>query len=212
MLCFALLPRMVSIWLFGAALIFSGTIEFLRIRRPEINAWFIAKFGGIHRESEILKPSGIFWTLLGCWLTMVIFLDRVIVVTAVGFLVFGDTFAALGGRWWGKRPMPGNPTKTVEGSVSFAVVSLLWALLFVKPHGALLGAIVAAWAESAQLKWNDNMCIPLAGAAAISLSLGGRFVPPPIEKYLFIRIVPFCVVFFSLLYVLKRRYEHVEQA
>jgi len=105
----------------------------------------LEKFGGIHRENEILMPSGIFWTLLGCWLTMVIFTNKRIVLPALGFLVFGDTLAALGGQKWGKRPWVKNPAKTLEGSACFAAISALWALLFVRWPVAILGALSGAW-------------------------------------------------------------------
>src|SRR5438552_2984624 len=97
------LPRLVSLWFFLIVLAVLGGIEFIRVRRPEVNAWFLEKFGGIHREAEIMQPSGIFWTLLGCWLTMLVFTNKRIVVPALGFLVFGDTAAALGGKKWGKK-------------------------------------------------------------------------------------------------------------
>src|SRR3954468_11567800 len=100
---YAFLPRTVALLLLSIILLALAIVEFLRLRRPEINAWLIARFGGIHRESEVHNPSGVVWTLLGCWLTMLVFDSRRIVLPALGFLAFGDTAAALGGKKWGTK-------------------------------------------------------------------------------------------------------------
>src|ERR1700704_371650 len=106
MAIYAFLPRIVSIWFFFFVLVAMAVVEFFRLRRPELNDWFLKKFGGIHRPAEIMGPSGIFWTLLGCWITMVVFTNKKIVLPALGFLVFGDTAAALVGKKWGKKFWP----------------------------------------------------------------------------------------------------------
>jgi len=162
-------PRAVSLSLFGIVLLLLGAIEFIRLRRPEINAWLLQKFGGIHRENEVMTLSGIFWTLLGCWLTMVVFTNKNIVMPALGFLVFGDTFAALGGKKWGKHFWENNPVKTWEGSGCFAAISAAWAIFFVRWPVAILGGLSGAWIESQTLPWNDNFWIPLLSGAALSV-------------------------------------------
>jgi hypothetical protein len=58
---YAVLPRMVTLAILGVCLIAVGVVEFLRLRRPELNHWLLQKFGGLHRESEIMQPSGVFW-------------------------------------------------------------------------------------------------------------------------------------------------------
>jgi dolichol kinase len=162
-------PRLFSIIFFGIILLVLAGVEFIRLRRPEVNAWFLGKFGGIHRQSEILSPSGIFWTLLGSWLTMIIFTNKGIVLPALGFLVFGDTAAALGGQKWGKRHWKSNPAKTVEGSGCFALVSAVWAIFFVRWPVAILGALSGAWIEAQPYRWNDNLWVPLLSGAALSV-------------------------------------------
>ena len=62
---YGITPTWFSIPFFGLVMLVLAGVEFIRLRRPEINAWFLAKFGGIHRESEVMSRSGIFWTLLG---------------------------------------------------------------------------------------------------------------------------------------------------
>jgi len=202
---YALLPRWVTILVLGIALVAAGVIEFLRLRRPELNAWLLQKFGGIHREAEIMSVSGIFWTLLGCWLTMVVFIDKLVGVTGIGFLVFGDTAAALVGQTYWKRPWPKNPKKTMEGSAAFAVVSLFWGLLMVRPHGALVGAIFTAWVESLPSRINDNFWIPLAGAFSVSICLGGKLIRGNPYVYLVGRTLLFTLVFFAAVTIFVQR-------
>lgn len=169
LLLYAVAPRGVSVAILGILFVVLSGVEFIRLRRPEVNAWFLKKFEGIYRESEIMAPSGIFWTLLGCWLTMLIFTSKRIVFPALGFLVFGDTAAALGGQRWGKHPWSKNPTKTMEGSACFAVVSAAWALCFVRWPVALLSACSSAWIEARPLPYNDGLWIPLLSAAVLSI-------------------------------------------
>jgi dolichol kinase len=164
-----ILPRSIAMVILGVVLLAIAVTEFIRLRRPEVNAWFLKKFGGIHRESEVLSPSGIFWTLFGTWLTIVVFTNKKIVLAALGFLVFGDTAAALVGKKWGKRPWAHNPERTKEGSLGFVLASCLWAVFFVRAHVAIAGALVTAWIESKRLPFNDNFWIPLAGGAALSV-------------------------------------------
>src|SRR5262245_26955973 len=77
LLMYAFLPRAVTLALLGTVLAVLAAVEFLRLRRPELNAWFLSRFKGIHRDSEVVRPSGIFWTLAGCWLAMLFMVDRV---------------------------------------------------------------------------------------------------------------------------------------
>ncbi len=168
LLVYWFLPRPLGLLILGLFLAALSVMEFLRLRRPELNAWCLAKFRGLHRESEVLHPSSIFWTLLGCWGTMLIFTNFRIVLPALGFLVFGDAAAALCGKKWGKRVWPQNPPKTLEGSAGFVVVSALWASLFLRWPVAIAGALSGAWIESRKLPFHDNFWLPLLSATALS--------------------------------------------
>jgi dolichol kinase len=169
MLLYWVAPRLFCIWFLGAVLLALAGVEFIRLRRPEVNHWFLQKFGGIHRSSEIMAPSGIYWTLLGCWVTMLVFTNKRLVLCALGFLVFGDTLAALVGKRWGKFHWTKNPPKTYEGSAAFAAISALWAFLFLRWPVAIAGALAAAWIEARPWRWNDNFWVPLLSGLALSL-------------------------------------------
>jgi dolichol kinase len=183
LLIYALLPRPAALGVMTAALVIVGCLEFIRLRRPEVNAWFLNKFGGIHRSSEVMQPSGVFWMLLGCWLTMAVFNNKAIVLPALGFVALGDAAASLGGRKWGRHPWPSNPAKSYEGSACFALVSALVALYFVRWHVAILSAVAVAWVESRAYPWrvrmwrsakyltfpNDNLSQPVCSGLVLSL-------------------------------------------
>jgi len=169
MVAYAFLPRVASLTLFAVLVIAAAAVEFLRIRRPELNTYLLDKFGHMHRESEILSPTAVFWTLLGVWVTMVVFTNPKIVLASIGFLVFGDAAAALGGKKWGKRPWGHNPQKTKEGTASFVVAATLWGSVFLKPWVVLPAAGVIGWLESRRMPWNDNFWIPVGSAAVLSV-------------------------------------------
>jgi dolichol kinase len=169
LLMYWVLPPVVTIWILGLVIVVETGVEFIRLRRPEINAWFLERFKGIHRESEILKPSGIFWTLLGCWSTMVFFTNKRLVLAALGFLVFGDTAAALVGKKWGRHYWKRNPQKSKEGTLGFGLVSLAWSVFFLRWPVAVLGSAAGAFIELERWPWNDNFWIPILSALVLSV-------------------------------------------
>jgi dolichol kinase len=216
MLIYGLSPGWVSVSLLGLALLILSGVEFIRLRRPEVNAYFLKAFGGLHRQTEILAPSGIFWTLAGSWLTILVLAEKTLVLPILGMLVFGDSAAALCGRRWGvhywlSKPvepdgsnwawmkiwkLPASPSKTWEGSAAFVAASFLWITIFLRPHVALLGAVSGAWVESRQQEWNDNFWIPVGGGAilcVLSLVLAGG-VGRPLHRWQIISLVVYTIV------------------
>lgn len=147
-------------------LIIVGTVESARLIFPKLNQAILPFFGGIHRESEIKKFSGIFWTLLGCILTIWIFKDRQVVLCALGYLVFADAAAALVGVPLGRHKFFG---KSLEGSTACFVASMLVGLVFLHPGWALAAAVLVTAIELAPLPWNDNFWIPTLSGCFLSL-------------------------------------------
>jgi dolichol kinase len=167
---YAFVPRAWALFILSLVLVVFAAVEFLRLRRPEINAWLLKRFGGIHREAEVTRPSGVAWTLLGCWLTMLVFDSKKIVLPALGFLAFGDTAAALGGKKFGTTHWPHNSNKTYVGSLCFFLVSVAWAKLFVRWPVAILSAAVGAWVEASPWpRVDDNLKVPFLGGLALSI-------------------------------------------
>ena len=73
----------------------------------------------------------------------------------------------------GPPSVENDPRKTYEGSASFAVVSAVWALFFLRWPVALLGSVAIAIVEALPLRWNDNLWIPIVSGLVLSvLNLG----------------------------------------
>ncbi|OIO05693.1 MAG: hypothetical protein AUJ52_13435 [Elusimicrobia bacterium CG1_02_63_36] len=147
-----------------------GAVEFFRLRRPELNALLMKSFGGIHRESEIGRISGIFWTTLGCLGTIALFGERPpVVCAAIAYLAFGDGVAALAGRAWGtwKWPWFGGK-KSVQGSTAcFAACGVSGWAAGLPPSALFVGAAAATVLELLPLPIDDNFWIPLLSAAVV---------------------------------------------
>jgi dolichol kinase len=209
LLVYILLPRWASLWLFFVVLLVLGAVEFIRIRRPEVNAWFLGHFAGVHRTSEILRPSGIFWTLLGSWLTMLIFVSKPVVIVALGYLAFGDTMAAVCGQRFGTKhwsdKWKGNPEKTIAGSIAFAATAILWSVLFLRIFPAVLSGLVTAFIESRRLSLNDNLWVPLLAAVSIGLIYGASRARIPALPILLAETVGFTLFVLGSSYFVSKR-------
>ena len=134
-----------------------GMIEAVRLFSPSVNAKLMFLFGGIHREDEMHRFSGIFWTLAGSVLTILLFKDRNVVLCSMGYLIFSDAAAALVGVPFGRHKYLG---KSLEGSAACFTASLLVGLAFLNPPLALLTAMLVTVVEFLPLPWNDNLWIP----------------------------------------------------
>ena len=63
-----LTPRLFSLFFFGTLVGILGALEFIRLRRPEVNARLLDKFGGIHREKlvdddQLIVPEGDYFVM-----------------------------------------------------------------------------------------------------------------------------------------------------
>ncbi len=150
----------------GSLLAAEAVVEFGRFFSPQANAFVMGLFGGIHRPDEIKRASGIFWTLLGCLLTITLFRDRAVVLCALGYLIFGDSAAALVGVRYGKHRFL---EKSFEGTAAFFAASWCVGLFFFPPNIAFWGAVCAAFLELLPLPFNDNFWIPIASAVVLTL-------------------------------------------
>jgi dolichol kinase len=94
-------------------------------------------------------------------------------------LAFGDSAAALGGRLFGKRPLPWNPRKTWMGSLCFMLLAAPIAILAywgearpaVSWSAAVIcgtaGAVLGGVAESLPSRIDDNLRVSVAAAVGV---------------------------------------------
>jgi len=167
--------RAWTLWILGGLFAMVGAIEAVRLRKPEFNALLLRVFGGIHREHEARKPSGILWTLLGCFLTVWLVPHKDVVITALVCLALGDAAASLVGRRWGHLRY-GN--KSLEGSLACFLTCWAVATLFLHSPFAtqeiLLVAMLVTVAEAVPLPLNDNIWIPLIPGLTLTFLRAAR--------------------------------------
>lgn len=134
----------------------------------------------LFREGERGSPwrSGIVIYPIAVLLLVLVFHRRMdIVAAAWGIMAAGDSAAGWIGRRIGRRPIPWNRAKTVEGSIAFALAAWLfsWAVLVFMGRPAMGAAVLAAAAslfaafmESLPWRLDDNLTVPLLSAAFLA--------------------------------------------
>ncbi|MBN2017282.1 MAG: hypothetical protein JW794_04020 [Candidatus Cloacimonetes bacterium] len=154
-----------------------------RIENKKFRHKFLKLFGSHLRDSEVSRLTGGSYLLTASVITIAVF-PKEIAFLAISYLVVGDTFAAFFGLSMGRRKFR-NSNKSLEGFIgafiSCAVYGLACYFLFLMrvfafnsahPEFAvimiIIGAVVAAIVESANLHINDNISIPILSALAMT--------------------------------------------
>ena len=167
LLAYIILGRSPALKILVPILAIEGLIEISRFIFPGMNQKLVDLFGGIHREDETRKISGIFWTLAGSIVTFWLIPNQRIVWIAMCYLISVDTLSALIGTRFGKHRLKSG--KSLEGSATFLLVSFLSGLCFVAPLPAVLGALFATVVEAVPVPGNDNFWIPVLSGLFLSL-------------------------------------------
>lgn len=153
-----------------AAVILSLAIEVFRLHHPRIRNAFRHFFGELLRNHEEASLLGSTYLLIAVLLTLHLF-EKPVAVLALGFLIIGDTVAAIVGKSFGRTRLLGG--KSLEGSLScFAVCYALTLLMPGIPfHVGIIGALVATVFELLPIPLDDNFRIPLSAGFAMELLL-----------------------------------------
>lgn len=161
-----------TLWILGVGVVLGALLEAVRLRNGALNQWLVRRFAGIHREKELSRPSGIFWTLLGCFLTALFVPERDIVIAAMLYLTVGDGLAGFVGRSWGRLRI-GN--KSLEGSMACFIgvwaVGTLVLTPAVRPE-VIIGAVLVTVLEALSVPLDDNLTIPLISGWALHFVRG----------------------------------------
>lgn len=153
-----------------ASVILSLAIEVFRLNDPRIRSAFRHFFGELLRNHEEASLLGSTYLLIAVLLTIHLF-DKPIAVLALGFLILGDTVAAIVGKGIGKVRLVGG--KTLEGSLACLLVCYGLTLLMpeIPFHVGLVGALTATVFELLPIPLDDNFRIPLSAGFAMDLLL-----------------------------------------
>ncbi len=162
----------------------SLVLDIARYFFPTYRKFLHSYFGFMLREHEInskqITLSGATYVLIAALVT-VIFFPKVFVILGIAVLIFGDIFAALIGRKFGKHKFL---FKSLEGTTSFFIFGSLVMLVTPKIEGSieeyLIGfaaVAVAAIVENISYGWaDDNLTIPLSVCLTMS-ALYALFLP-----------------------------------
>lgn len=172
-------------------------VDTLRFRNDKLNALFLRVLGPLLKKEERKRYNATIPYFLACFILMLFFSDVVVVLACI-YLMIGDPWAAyVGGfhgrvRFWNGKSLEGLCAFIAAGFLGcliFLVVHqyragpaapfALWdadgVLRFVVPVVVLAGVIVAALAEFFSVialrgLFDDNLIVPLSGAAGIVLA------------------------------------------
>jgi dolichol kinase len=173
-----LFSERIAILSMTAVLLVLLEIEYVRLEhKPKI----AAMFDGLFRKHEQDNISGAVFLLISCIICFAAF-DYWIAVVALFMTVFGDLFAALVGRAWGKTTIYNN--KTLVGTLAGFAANVIVGILILPGYFYLIGAMafVATFTELITNKMDDNLTVPLfAGFAGQMIIYFFELPLPPIE-------------------------------
>ena len=159
-------------------------LDLARYLFPAYRKFLYSYFGFMLREHEInstqITLSGATYVLIAALVT-VIFFPKVFVILGIAVLIFGDIFAALIGRKFGRHKFL---FKSLEGTTAFFVFGSLVMLVTPKIEGSLTeyligfaAVAVSAIIENVSYGWaDDNLTIPLAVCLTMA-ALYALFLP-----------------------------------
>jgi len=153
-----------------ASVIVSLAIEVFRLNHPRTRNVFRHFFGELLRNHEEASLLGSTYLLIALLLTLHLF-EKQVAVLALGFLIIGDTVAAIVGKSMGRIALFGG--KTLEGSLSCLLVCYGLTLLMpgIPIHVGIVGAVTATLFELLPIPLDDNFRIPLSAGFAMELLL-----------------------------------------
>lgn len=158
-----------ALWVLGALLGLAVLIEYARLAHTSINRFFHRIFGNMLRDTETFHYSGATYLLISSFLVILVF-HKEIAILCLFFLIFGDGFAAIVGKTFGKTKIF---SKTLEGTLAFAIAAVGIGFIFnyIPFTIRLTGALVAAIVELLPMRTSDNLRIPIVSGSIMELML-----------------------------------------
>lgn len=144
----------------------ASEIAKLENKRIPLISWII-RHAATDTEVHEFAPAPIYFAM-GILLTLLLFPARISSPVIAAFAL-GDSTAAIAGTAIGKRMLPFNKGKTLEGLAAGLIAGFIAALAYADPMRALIAAVVATAVEGLPLPVNDNLAIPVITAATLTL-------------------------------------------
>lgn len=158
----------------AVSLLVTGTVAYAVFEWLRMRGIKIPLVSMLTARATRLRDNGRFVTGpvtlgLGALLSVLLF-DFVSASIAVYILAFGDSFSSLVGKTMGKIDLPFTRGKSLEGSLTCFIFSLITAYLMSgRLEAALVIAAVSTFVEAAPTKDWDNILLPLSAGIAASL-------------------------------------------
>jgi dolichol kinase len=143
-------------------------VEIARLEHRTVKRIFYNVFGIMLRKHELHEFTGATYLLISSLFCIAVF-PKDITFVALAFLAIGDTLAAIIGISYGKRKLL-RTKKSLEGSLACFIGTFIFALFFLHPFIALVGAFFATVAEFSSIPVDDNIKIPLISGFFMSLA------------------------------------------
>lgn len=158
-------PAVTAATILAGATLVALSVEVARRVSSVAARAFDRRLGGMLKERERTRLTGATTLALGCTVAALM-LPGTPALAGILFAGLADPAAALVGARYGRLRYPGG--KSVAGSVTFLGTGFGLGLgLGLDPAAALLAAGMAAAAEAPSPPVDDNLYLPLAGAAAV---------------------------------------------
>ena len=104
------LPRVVLLSSLGAVTFIFLGFEWLRLRVPAVNKWFLTYFKILLREEERSRLTGASYVLISSLIAFLAF-PRDVAIVALSFLAVGDALGTIIGTRLGRRNLFGKTWK-----------------------------------------------------------------------------------------------------
>jgi dolichol kinase len=132
--------------------------DLLRLSDRRLRRFFLQLFRSVIRQHEEDHLLGSTYFMIAALLSVILF-EKMIAISALTYLVLGDSAAAFAGKKWGRPTYWG---KSLQGSAAcFLVCVTIGALLLSDPWLVLVGALAATVAEALPVPMDDNMRVPV---------------------------------------------------
>ena len=128
---------------------------------------FITRHATSQAELYEFTTAPIFFAL-GILFTLLVF-PYPANAAAIMMFALGDSTASIFGKIFGKKTLPFNKGKTLEGSVIGFVFAFLAGILLISPSKALVAAAIAMVIEGLPLPLNHNIATPIVTGAVLTL-------------------------------------------
>jgi len=143
-------------------------LDLLRLSDQRLKRFFLQLFRSMIRRHEEEHLLGSTYFMIAALLSTIAF-DKMIAISALTFLVLGDTAAAFVGKRFGRPTYWG---KSIQGSAACFLVCLAIGSVVLADEGlALIGAVAATIAEALPLPMDDNMRVPILSGLAMQVML-----------------------------------------